>query len=164
MLYFRSMNRLSLILACTLLLSGCATTMSDHVRATNQRAAQIVNLDPKLKEGLLADKISSHQNGNGDYLLMSLDKNFQPLIDAYHAQLLDEFFNKDETPEDLEQTIREGKISVGMTKPQVITSWGDPSDTSRIVTTNGVSEQWRYGFSEPRYLYFQDNILTAIQN
>ena len=58
-------------------------------------------------------------------------------------------------------TIRKGKIMIGMTKEMVRLSWGPPKKINRTVTANTVSEQWIYG---ERYLYFRNGILTSWQD
>jgi len=59
------------------------------------------------------------------------------------------------------QRILEGKVWIGMTKEMARESWGSPQDINRTITANGVHEQWVYGDS---YLYFNDGILTTIQD
>ena len=50
-----------------------------------------------------------------------------------------------------------------MTQQEVRDSiWGEPESINRTVTGNHVYEQWVYGY--PNYLYFEDGILTSIQN
>jgi hypothetical protein len=72
-----------------------------------------------------------------------------------------------------EEYIREEKInyvtknpktvSIGMTKEEVLTEgWGRPIDINRTITANGTSEQWVY--DDNKYLYFENGILTAIQD
>ena len=41
-------------------------------------------------------------------------------------------------------------------------SYGEAYDINRTVTRNSIHEQWLYGIG--RYLYFEGNILTAIQD
>lgn len=55
--------------------------------------------------------------------------------------------------------------AIGMTAAQVRAStWGEPSDINRTTTRYGVSEQWVYKTgSEMKYVYFEDGIVTAIQ-
>ncbi|WP_211147016.1 hypothetical protein [Paenibacillus dokdonensis] len=54
-------------------------------------------------------------------------------------------------------------VSIGMTKEEVLAStWGKPKDINKTTTANYVSEQWVY--SGYRYLYFENGILTTIQN
>jgi hypothetical protein len=53
---------------------------------------------------------------------------------------------------------------IGMTKDQVWsgTSWGRPDDIRRTTTALGTREQWIY--DHRRYLYFDNGVLTAIQD
>ncbi len=53
---------------------------------------------------------------------------------------------------------------IGMTRQQVVndTRWGRPDDINRTTTARGVREQWVYG--SRRYLYFENGVLTAIQD
>lgn len=56
---------------------------------------------------------------------------------------------------------KEGVV-IGMTMQDAIdSSWGKPEKINRTITTRGTREQWVYDGS---YLYFQDGVLTAIQN
>lgn len=54
---------------------------------------------------------------------------------------------------------------IGMTAAQVRAStWGEPSDINRTTTRYGVSEQWVYrSGSETKYIYFDNGVVTAIQ-
>lgn len=55
------------------------------------------------------------------------------------------------------------KPEIGMTKDQVLKStWGQPKDINKTITAYGTSEQWVYSIS--KYIYFEDGIVTAIQN
>lgn len=68
------------------------------------------------------------------------------------------------------KTIAEAKASarkegvlIGMTKERVLASvWGKPQSINRTVHASGVHEQWVYGGHN--YLYFDGEVLTAIQN
>ena len=52
--------------------------------------------------------------------------------------------------------------SIGMTKEEVLNStWGSPEDINRTTTAYGVREQWVY--SDYRYVYFENGVVTAIQ-
>ena len=57
---------------------------------------------------------------------------------------------------------REG-VHIGMTKQEVLdSSWGEPYDINKSIGSWGVHEQWCYeGYN---YLYFENGILTSIQN
>jgi hypothetical protein len=50
-----------------------------------------------------------------------------------------------------------------MTKEEVlIEGWGKPIDINRTISKYGTSEQWVYdGY---KYLYFEDGVLTTIQD
>ena len=53
-------------------------------------------------------------------------------------------------------------VYIGMTKEEVLAEgWGRPIDINKTTTTYGVSEQWIY--YDYKYLYFEDGILTTIQ-
>lgn len=59
--------------------------------------------------------------------------------------------------------IKSGKVSIGMTKEQIIMSWGKPHSINRTGGKWGVHEQWVYGDFGP-YLYFENNKVTSWQD
>jgi len=58
------------------------------------------------------------------------------------------------------------KICIGMTKEDVIASWGTPKDINKSVGSWGVHEQWIYGnpLYGAQYLYFENGKLTSWQD
>ena len=58
--------------------------------------------------------------------------------------------------------IEDRKVFVGMTVKQTRMSWGKPKEINKTVNSNIVHEQWVYRSSN--YLYFENGILTTIQN
>ncbi|WP_144787402.1 hypothetical protein [Lysinibacillus fusiformis] len=61
-----------------------------------------------------------------------------------------------------ERTMYPKAVYIGMTKEEVLAEgWGRPIDINKTTTTYGVSEQWIY--YDYKYLYFEDGILTTIQ-
>lgn len=57
---------------------------------------------------------------------------------------------------------KKSEPTIGMTKSEVENStWGNPNKINKTTTQYGVHEQWVY--SGNRYLYFDDGILTSIQ-
>jgi len=66
-----------------------------------------------------------------------------------------------EWPEKIKNQIRSGTVTIGMTKQQVLSSWGRPSDINRTVWSSGTREQWVYNDS---YLYFENGKLTSWQD
>jgi len=56
-------------------------------------------------------------------------------------------------------------VKIGMTTDECINStWGRPDSINRTTTADGVSEQWVYGDTAMNLLYFDNGILTNIQN
>ena len=60
------------------------------------------------------------------------------------------------------EAILNHRVKIGWTKSMCIASWGKPRDINRTTTTYGSHEQ--YVYSLKRYLYFENGILTAIQD
>lgn len=58
--------------------------------------------------------------------------------------------------------ICDGKVCLQMTKEMCIEAWGEPLYVNSTIVKGLVHEQWVYGWQT--YLYFDNNILTAIQN
>jgi len=56
---------------------------------------------------------------------------------------------------------RQGKVKIGWNKELCKEAWGEPQSINKTTTAYGVHEQWVYSTS--RYLYFDDGVLTAIQ-
>jgi hypothetical protein len=62
---------------------------------------------------------------------------------------------------ELAQLKKEG-VNIGMTRERVIqSSWGKPRKINRTTTQLGTREQWVY---DGGYLYFENGLLTTIQN
>jgi len=65
---------------------------------------------------------------------------------------------------DLAKRKREG-VRIGMTKQEVYeSSWGRPDKVNTTTTARAVREQWVYRNRGSGYLYFEDGVLTSIQN
>lgn len=57
---------------------------------------------------------------------------------------------------------KQAGVNIGMTQQEVLNSnWGKPKDINKTTTAYGTSEQWVY--DEYKYLYFEDGLLTTIQ-
>jgi hypothetical protein len=56
------------------------------------------------------------------------------------------------------------RVRIGMTREQAIAGWGRPRDINRSTYSFGVHEQWVYGEYGSGYLYFENGVLTSIQN
>jgi len=74
-------------------------------------------------------------------------------------------------PQKIKECIAKGSIMRGMTKEEVIVSWGDTLYKNKTVTAFGESEQWVYNkwigegadISNRQYLYFENGILDSWQ-
>jgi hypothetical protein len=68
------------------------------------------------------------------------------------------------TPQPLTKSQKaKGGVAIGMTKEKVLASnWGKPNSVNKTTTTAGIREQWVYPWGN--YLYFENGVLTAIQN
>src|SRR5690606_22229540 len=61
------------------------------------------------------------------------------------------------------QTTKKKDPQLGMTPEEVKEStWGKPNSINRTTTNYGTSEQWVYKYD--RYIYFDDGLVTAIQD
>lgn len=58
--------------------------------------------------------------------------------------------------------ISKGQVVIGMTTEQCRAAWGAPQRINRSTYSFGVHEQWCYGGHN--YLYFEDDVLTSVQN
>jgi len=54
------------------------------------------------------------------------------------------------------------KVKIGWIKEKCLESWGKPKEINRTTTLNIVHEQWVYTLK--KYLYFDNGVLTAIQD
>ena len=54
------------------------------------------------------------------------------------------------------------QVRLGMTREMCREAWGSPEDINRSSGSWGVHEQWVYGLGS--YLYFENGILSSIQN
>jgi hypothetical protein len=70
----------------------------------------------------------------------------------------------EEKQADIAKRKNEG-VRIGMTKDEVLMSnWGKPDKINKTTNAYGVHEQWVYRSRGSGYLYFDDGILTSIQN
>ena len=58
--------------------------------------------------------------------------------------------------------ICEGTVCLKMTKEMCVDAWGEPLYINSTIVNGLVHEQWVYGWHT--YLYFDNNVLTGIQN
>ncbi len=68
---------------------------------------------------------------------------------------------KAEADKVVERAIAEKQVMIGMTREQVIRSWGEPEKVNTTINARGTSEQFVYG--DGQYLYLDDGLLRSIQ-
>lgn len=128
------------------------------IRKANDYAHRIENYTGYGKE-----RVNSYK----DQFIKETEQKVQEENKAIQAELQK---TEAEKAQEIQQQIAEHKarqksegVRIGMTKQQVLdSSWGKPGHINTTTTANGTHEQWVYGGGN--YLYFDNGILTAIQN
>jgi hypothetical protein len=62
-----------------------------------------------------------------------------------------------------EELIKNHKVWVGMTKAQLLQSWGEPEWGNQTVTAAGTRDQWHYKHRAFPYVYLDNDVVTALQ-
>jgi len=142
------MKKLFFVICLSLAISGCATlTMS------TKEKIQVLTDDQ-----IYSRYTSSLCGGYGGRSMVS---------EKEKTLLRQEIIRRHpEWPEDIKRVVLEGNIQIGMTKEQLLASWGDPDNINRSVGSWGVHEQWIYAASYYKqiYVYVENGILTSWQN
>ncbi len=66
--------------------------------------------------------------------------------------------------------VRDGHAILGMNYMEAFFAWGPPDDVNKTVSRGGTREQCVYGgfrngaYNKMRFLYFENGVLTTIQN
>lgn len=106
------------------------------------------------------------------YYVLTTDENGEKCIkeispfdrtDSDHAIYnYTQYHTKEELVERTQKSQNMSVPEIGMTESEVLDStWGEPEKINKTTTKYGVHEQWVY--SDNRYIYFDDGIVTAIQ-
>jgi len=66
----------------------------------------------------------------------------------------------------IKEAIKNKQVMIGMTKNDVIASWGRPDDINRSISASGTSEQWVYerGDYNSQYVYFDNGVVSYISD
>ena len=85
--------------------------------------------------------------------------------DTMHAYMNSKPKSEEPTPEKTQVIEAKDEPAIGMSPDEVRNStWGEPSDINKTTTKYGVREQWVYRSSvKNKYIYFEDGLVTAIQ-
>jgi hypothetical protein len=101
-----------------------------------------------------AEKLRAMQSLVRDY--PAAGKQYEPKIAPLGLQIA-----KEQAAADAARHRKEG-VHIGMSETEVLQSkWGRPESVNRTITADGRHEQWVYSGG---YLYFDDGVLTSIQN
>lgn len=95
--------------------------------------------------------------------MFTADKNFLKVYEAATVALTRETARANAKAEQERKAARKKEgVTIGMSQQEVVESnWGRPRKINRTTRASGTSEQWVY---DGGYLYFENGILTAIQN
>ncbi|MGE6259206.1 hypothetical protein ACQKCU_15085 [Heyndrickxia sporothermodurans] len=143
-----------------------------RTKETKEKADEIYNdifrqlINDETQHTLLKSLITKNDT---PYHTESLPNELLDQIDKF----LEQYGNNTSNEEDVnvknvnEENSQEGNakketgIRIGMTSDEVLERWGKPKDINKTITQYGVHEQWVY--PNYQYLYFDDGILTTIQ-
>lgn len=147
----RNFIAISLVL---LFLSGCVTIV------TNKRLS-VSTLDEKrnLARSLTEEKIYELIRRLRAYLYTEEDQRvLREEMVARHPDWTSE----------MKVLVEEGKMKIGMSQEQLLSSWGNPDKINKNVGEWGVFEQWSYGdvrypYDVTYYLYMENGTLISWQ-
>ena len=104
------------------------------------------------------------ENEDGDKAKVKFDKYYSINEVFDFNYYLKDPLNQD-WAENIVKCIRSKKIKIGMTKYQVMISWGKPDKINKTVSKTYIKEQWVYKrFYSNQYLYFENGLLITIQD
>ena len=106
-------------------------------------------------------------SGEEGFIDINLSGTNVPVILRDNMRFEDFFMSEDPRkiyrwPNSIWEAIEESKVFIGMTSDQAKLSWGEPQKINRTITGSIRNEQWVY--KSESYLYFENDILTTIQN
>ena len=107
--------------------------------------------------------------GCADFMTNFLDPGWKQR-EAIRQEKIKVYFEQNpQLSDDIKNCILNKNIRIGMTKEQVLLSWGHPCHgystcINKSVGLWGVHEQWVYHSPYGPYLYFENGVLTSWQN
>lgn len=114
-------------------------------------------------DGLSVDNIIVMKDSNGvivNPLEMEILVDYAEKYSILEAEKQE--MERNELAKKKQEQLENQKVKIGMTKEEVLSRWGKPQDVNRTITEYSTMEQWVY--PNYNYLYFENGILTTIQN
>ena len=125
-----------------------AFIMKDSIIARNIIALKLKNINDSLL--LIANKESEQRKILAEQAeQISIKIHLDTLVKKYGSIKGKQIFN--------------GLLFLGYTKQMALDSWGEPEYINKTTTKAGIHEQWVYDTLNHKYLYFDNGILTTIQ-
>ncbi|HEX4859981.1 MAG TPA: hypothetical protein VFV07_02010 [Rhizomicrobium sp.] len=131
-------------------------TISDVLAGDNSFVPVRLVVKNDQGEEAFIDTAVSRSNGGGGTTAEIGDERLSHTLSSADPRSMFKFSPK------VWKALESGDVFVGMTKEQATMSWGEPQTINRTVTAGRTHEQWVYEHGS--YLYFEGNVLTAIQN
>lgn len=138
--------------------SGKSPLYKYTIGNSSSRYFKVDNRSGKIK--LEENKVKVYKD-NEEITSMNLEWNNETKNIIDYNNILDVTYIK--AKDDIKEVEAIKEPSIGMTKNEVRNStWGEPEDINKTTTRYGTSEQWCY--SGYKYIYFEDGIVTSIQD
>lgn len=135
------------------LMATMKSEKSDELKVIDNYNGALWSIKHGSEHSLLSElyKIPDNYDGHFSNEIKALKKKYNTKIAEYAASQYR-----------VARYLEKKEPTIGMTSNQVRESrWGSPQKINKLTTVNGTSEQWVY--SANRYLYLENDILTAIQ-
>ena len=132
------------------LIDGYYTLFSNTQNALTINDLTDIEIIKKNLKKVQEEKIANEQKEKEEEIKLAKERNER------YNRLQKKYGNR------IGRLIIDKKVELGMTKKMCIESWGEPEDINTTAGSYGTHEQWVYGSGN--YLYFENGILTTIQN
>ena len=128
------------------------------VLSVSQEVQPLVGNDEYYELGLIT--VALQDTNNIKYILT--EKDADEIVRELSTQNLETKYKK--WGKRVINAIQEGKVVIGMTKQQVLMSWGEATKINRTIGKWGTHEQWVYRENGPPFLYLENGKLTSYQD
>ena len=145
----------------TIAIGGVGNNEKMAERLSESEAWQTISLlNFKTEEDILLEKMQAVEieKGRKEALLREEEERKRILLEKaqFESEMIKKYGIK------IAKLILGNKVIIGMNKEICKLSWGEPYDINRTITKSRIFEQWVYSMGT--YLYFENDILVAIQD